>query len=139
MGTTAASLRASPGSNMESVLAEALAGAPGPRHRACCRGRGNRYPFDLAEPEAQRLRRIRERQGGSSIDTALDLYAMAQARSADGITRSAAEPLFERVDAALGDALLSLSYAVDLGDSQGTALSSPTSHAATIWIHRKSR
>jgi len=75
---------------------------------------GHDYRIDFVTPEAQRLRRIRERQGGVSIDDALDLYETAQGQDA-----AVATTLLEGVDVALGDALLAIAYAVDLGDPDG--------------------
>ncbi len=141
---------------------------------------GQRYRLDLSAAEMKRLSKIREKQGGPSIDLAVKLEDVAArlapptpdragaiaalkallpllATGRDGLgvwppgvpsqrpaaeivlrvvdelskpdagtdrkrLARAAEPLHEVADGALADALLSLAYAVDLGDPDGTVL-----------------
>ena len=101
------------GDGLEDALIDALAGSrtepPDP-----VSWEGHDYRIDLVTPEAERLRRIRERQGGVSIDDALDLYATALGQDA-----AVAKTLLEGVDVALADALLAIAYAIDLGDPNG--------------------
>jgi hypothetical protein len=56
---------------------------------------GGRYRFDLAAAESERLRRVRQRQGGYSLDAAVQLHSTARSLSAstldlDDITRLSA-------------------------------------------------
>jgi hypothetical protein len=120
-----------PRSGMEATLVDALAGVPGTVVPDLISWEGQQYRLDLVGPEAQRLRRIRERQIGTSIDAALDLYAAARGEFARGLASQSAELIVERADVALGEALLAMSYAVDLGDSQskpGLAISIARRH-----------
>ena len=43
---------------------------------------GGRYRFDLAAAESERLRRVRQRQGGYSLDAAVQLHSTARSLSA---------------------------------------------------------
>lgn len=109
------------GDDVEDILLEALAGGAGAIPARAVAWEGREYRFDLVTSEGRRLRGIRQRQDGPSIDLALDLHAIALALAAHPIVAHAADPLVEFVDAVLGDALLALSYAVDLGDAEGIA------------------
>jgi hypothetical protein len=80
------------GNDMEGVLLEALAGAPGKVSTSRVAWEGQLYRFDLVTSEARRLRRIRERQGGASIDVALDLHAIAQRLAAETIALNDIQP-----------------------------------------------
>jgi hypothetical protein len=173
-----------PAESAEEALVSALAG---PRDARAPRlvWEGQAYRVDFRAAEQRRLRAVREKQGGYSIDSALDLARVARslrsessggehiqaavarlqelaralppaparrpsgpfvpgvdppraipevvARAIDDLGRStrgheprrvarAASLLSEAGDTALAEALLSLVYAVDLGDPNGTAL-----------------
>jgi len=163
-----------------------LAGLAGPRNRAApvVTWEGDEYRVDFAAAELERLRLVREKQGGYSVDLALalldavrplssrpdaaDLRAVADSiRTADlefarelnrappdvlarnvdrprdaraamagAVTllaeaasrndlvggRRVAAQIGDVIDSVLGEALLSIAYAVDLGDPGGTAL-----------------
>lgn len=167
-------------SSLMLAMAGPLAGDRAPR----VDWEGTSYRLDLAYAEQHRLNDVREKQGGYTVDLALDLLRVADALNAPGldgdaldkiadnlagiaavrgaeldatfdvlppgvsaprrgreaIGRVAAElsqavrardarraarqagPLLEFVDIALGEALLSLAYAADIGDPLGTAL-----------------
>ena len=115
------------GGGVEAALLEALAGAPGaiPARRVGWEGR--QYRFDLVAFELRRLRRIREWQAGYSIDMELALQAIARmaavgpsaANDRQAAFARLSVSLFELVDVVLGEALLSLTYAVHSHESEG--------------------
>lgn len=63
---------------VERMLVEALAGAPGRIRATPVSWEGQRYLLDVVSSEALRLGPVRERQGGASIDIALDLHRLAE-------------------------------------------------------------
>jgi hypothetical protein len=78
----------------EHNLIAALAGPPLSAPRVV-EWEGAPYHFDLAAAEAERLRRVRRRQDGYTLDAALQLYSTARSLSAasidvEGIARGAA-------------------------------------------------
>jgi hypothetical protein len=74
---------------------------------------GRRYRIDPALPELERLRRVRQRQGVQPLDTAL-LVGVAATEDNRGTGG----------DQALADTLVSMVYAVYLGDPEGSAVTS---------------
>jgi hypothetical protein len=68
----------------EFVFTLALAGPPPPQPRRI-EWEGGRYRFDLAAAEAERLRRVRQRQGGYTLDAAVQLHQAAQSLGAPSI------------------------------------------------------
>jgi hypothetical protein len=78
----------------EHNLLTMLAG-PAPETPRTIDWEGGKYRFDLAAAEVERLRRARRRQGGYSLDAALQLFSTARSLSAatidlDGVKRGAA-------------------------------------------------
>ena len=71
---------------------------------------GLRYRADPGRAELARLVRVRARQGGAKLPEAL------------GLCRSSAQKKQDPCAAALGEALVSIVYAADLGDPDGPAL-----------------
>jgi hypothetical protein len=173
-----------PADNVEEALLDALAGP-----RALESGsltivswEGQQYRLDLTNTELRRLRRVREKQGGATVDLAVELDAAARTlvkpaltladihvamdeiaqvapklaamRTSDltmngaeawtrqsdvlgqlvkrlskinrekdaGTAARAAGPCEDIADRVLAEALLSLAYAMDLGDPDGTVL-----------------
>jgi len=86
---------------LESALLNSLAGPPAVRSRepALITWEGQRYRFDLAGAELRRLNRVREKQGGLTLDAAI-----------------------ANTDAALGHVLLSIAYAIEIADPDGAIL-----------------
>jgi len=86
---------------IEGALLSTLAGPPVVRSAApaLIAWEGQQYRFDLAGAELRRLRRIREKQGGLTLDAALG-----------------------KSDSALGEALLSIVYAIEITDPDGPIL-----------------
>ena len=89
---------------------------------------GARYRVDPASAELRRLGRVRERQGGLSLDAAL---AAAADGSADAVRRAGARPRASNnqhtgteAGKALADTLASILYAAYLGDPDGPAVTS---------------
>jgi hypothetical protein len=172
------------GEDAEDALIMALAG-PSPGAAAPrLAWEGERYRLDLAFAERQRLKAVRRKQAGYSVDAAFEIHAAARFLQADALTleqahavtlalttlldrassrlspagdvrpvgvdpprsasaaigrtleeleravrtrdlrraHRAADPLIEVVDHVLGEALLSLAYAADLGDPEGAAM-----------------
>jgi hypothetical protein len=79
---------------------------------------GRAYRVDATAAEQQRLRRIREREGGLSLEAALEACREA-AGSADSRAGKAARG---RADRGLADVLTSILYAAYLGEPDGPAL-----------------
>lgn len=75
---------------------------------------GRNYRVDPASAELDRLRLVRQRQGGPTLDVAL---ATATSATDEGRGTTAGE-------LALADALLSMVYAIHLGDPEGSAVTS---------------
>ena len=74
----------------EAAILDALAGVRRPaREAARVEWEGQRYRLDLAAAERRRLERVRERQGGDTIDLAMDLDAVARALGAAPLTLDA--------------------------------------------------
>ncbi len=98
-------VRALPAANHDAAddaILAVLAGVSGDRGAAQrITWEGRAYLVDPAAAELRRLRAVRERQGGRSLDAAI------------------------ASDASLADALTSLVYALHLGDPEGTAAMSP--------------
>ncbi|MQA30580.1 MAG: hypothetical protein GEU82_12225 [Luteitalea sp.] len=174
-----------PGASWEERVAAALAGPPAAASAARLFWEGQAYRIDLPFAERRRLEAVREKQGGHTVDVALDILAHARAlRSVTPTANSApsvaaamratatahraalgrpavnllaagvetppdgfewlikaagdvekigksgdlrrtariAGSISELADIVLGNALISLAYAVDLGDADGTAL-----------------
>jgi hypothetical protein len=90
------------GADFESAMLAALAGgrSPDPEGAVAVAWEGNAYRLDIAAAERRRLGRIREKQGGLSIDMAL---------SGAG-------------DEALADVLMAWTYAVSIADSNSPVL-----------------
>jgi hypothetical protein len=107
------------GAEMEPLLLSALAGPSSTVRRAPISWEGRQYRFDLVTPEAQRLRRIRDRLDAPSIDDVLSSLTAIRESADEG--EASEDELFDRVDVPLGEALLALAYAVDLGDPDGSA------------------
>jgi hypothetical protein len=68
----------------EFVLLTAL-GGPATPDAPTIEWEGGRYRLDLAAAEAERLRRVRQRQGGYILDAAVQLHSTAQSLSASSI------------------------------------------------------
>lgn len=73
---TAAAWRDSTG-DAETHLLDALAGLPVERSMPAVEWEGHRYRVDIRAAERTRLGRIRERQGGIGLQTALDVHRLA--------------------------------------------------------------
>ncbi len=172
------------GDDIEDRLIAGIAGPPSGSNAPRVFWEGQQYRLDLAAGERKRLRAIRVKQEGYSVDVAIELAAIAKTLAADPLTaetvRSMAEALGampskftrrlefspetrppgideprpakewlekvaedlskaarsgdmkraarvaaalnERIDDILGDALLSIAYAADLGDPDGPAM-----------------
>jgi hypothetical protein len=79
---------------------------------------GRAYRVDPTAAEQQRLRRVRERQGGESLEAALE-----SSREGPGAAESRAGKAGRvRGDRALAEVLTSILYAAYLGDPEGPAL-----------------
>jgi hypothetical protein len=174
-----------PGSGVEGRILAGLAGRPAGRAAPRVRWEGLEYRLDLAAAERHRLTRVREKQGGYSVDLAVALDGVVRTLSAPAATIDAAKaaasrlanlqsefglglrrtastvlppgveaprealevidrasqelaraiaagdvrraarvagPLAEFLDIVLGDALLSIAYAAEMGDPDGSAL-----------------
>jgi len=107
------------GDDVDTALLSALAGTSADVRRAPIAWEGRLYRFDLQAPEAQRLRRIRDRLDAPSIGAVLS--NMTAIRETTTAGEPANDDLFDRVDVPLGDALLALAYTVDLGDPDGSS------------------
>ncbi len=101
-------------STIDDVLLAGIAGPRRPTAAARVEWEGQRYVVDPGGAELQRLRRARDRQEAVTLTAAIG--AASTARRASGAAPSQA------ADAQLGRALLSLAYACDLGDPDGTIL-----------------
>jgi hypothetical protein len=78
----------------EHALVVALAG-PARSDAPVVEWEGGRYRFDPSAAESERLRRVRERQGGYTLDTAVQLHSTARSLSVssidlDGVARGSA-------------------------------------------------
>ncbi len=183
-GPLAAAIK--PGESTEAAVLAAMSGPPsgdGPIARLVT-WEGQPYRLDLGAAERQRLKTVRQKQEGASLDTALDLAVAARALAAETITAAEVEaiaakltdtipdlrrrlrdseeavpagvglgpnarevvrkvaeeleksirekelkrvarigePLIELSDSVLADVLMSIAYAADLGDPDGTVL-----------------
>lgn len=172
------------GDSAEARLTLGLSGAANLTSNPRIEWEGQQYRLDFGAANARRLHAVREKQGGNSIDEALELARLSghgapPAAGADGHARAhalrslasrfeqrsknaladlmapgvsapaaareridralgdldrvderrepdravrAVQPLVETADTVLSEALLSLVYAVDIGDPDGTAL-----------------
>ena len=91
--------------SLETLLLIALSGGPGrPLDAPAIEWEGNRYRLDIGTTEHRRISRIREKQGGLSIDAALA----------------------KATDEAVADALVSWVYAISIGDLDSPVLLSGT-------------
>ena len=111
-----------------SVLAAIAGVKPAEEPASLIQWEGSRYRVDPAGAELRRLWRVRERQGGLSLDAALDAVGDA---GADPARRGGARPGAPNdrqtaTDAgrALADTLASILYAAHLGDPDGPAVTS---------------
>ena len=120
-----------------SVLAAMAGVSPSDEPAPVIQWEGARYRVDPAAAELRRLWRVRERQGGLSLDAALaagtDGYADTARRGSArpsagnaGARPSAAKDSHTRTEAgrALADTLTSILYAAYLGDPDGPAVTS---------------
>jgi hypothetical protein len=85
---------------------------------------GRAYRVDPTAAEHQRLHRVRQRQGGSTLDAALE--ATEEPSSASGAHvagKAAGRDARIRAERALADTLTSILYAAYLGEPDGAALS----------------
>ncbi len=104
-------------SSEDAVLA-AIAGVPeASASLATIEWEGRRYRVDPASAELNRLQRVRERQGGLTLDAALSAFNNLPER--DRRQRQAAD-----AGQALADTLTSIVYAIHLGDPDGAAVTS---------------
>src|SRR5206468_3511949 len=69
----------------EQAILAALAGRPDPAAPAVS-WEGQQYRLDLAAAELRRLRRVRDKQGGATVDDACALDVTAQALRREGVT-----------------------------------------------------
>lgn len=99
---------------LEAAVLAGMAGLVPDRTLAEVDWEGRRYRVDPATAEMRRLRRVRQRQGGPTLDAALQ--GVAAATPGD---RTASDPA-----RALGDTLASILYAGHLGDPEGQAVTS---------------
>ena len=99
----------------EEALLAAMAGSRRTRHDApVIEWEGQRYSVDPPAAELRRLRRVRERQGGSTLDAALAAVLDGKPAGERGRGKN------PRV--LLTETLVSLLYAAHLGDPDGQAL-----------------
>jgi len=99
----------------EETLLAAIAGAHDMRRSLpSVAWEGKNYRVDPASAEFDRLRLVRQRQGGPTLDAAL---STGTGGTDEGHGNSDGEQ-------ALADALLSMVYAIHLGDSEGSAVTS---------------
>lgn len=111
----------------EATVLAAMAGADRVAHAATIEWEGSRYRVDPSGAELRRLRRVREQQGGLSIDAALaaaagqGIAAPATGGRADASKRATAAAAADR---AVADTLSSVLYAAYLGDPDGQAVTS---------------
>ena len=103
-------------SSLESAVLAGMAGWKG-HSTATVEWEGRRYRVSPPEAEFGRLRRVRSRQGGPSLD---DVIAVRGATNGDR-GKNDANQRRERVKA-LNEVLASIVYAAYLGDPKGTAL-----------------
>jgi hypothetical protein len=78
---------------------------------------GHQYRVDPAQAELRRLRLVRQRQGGSSLDDAIAAAARETRGTQSAGKRTEAEPV-------LADTLTAIVYAAYLGDPDGDAVTS---------------
>jgi hypothetical protein len=106
-------------SSLEETILAALAGIARPADASpVVEWEGRRYSVDPASAELGRLRLVRERQGGPTLDFALSAVLEANTHSdREGQTSLDAE-------LALADTLVTIVYAVYLGDPGGAAVTS---------------
>jgi hypothetical protein len=89
------------GTDLEELLLQAVAGAPGGGNSGVrVEWEGDVYRLDLAASEERRLRRVREKQGGLSLD----------------------EALARGTDEALADVLMAWTYALSISDPDSPVL-----------------
>ncbi len=89
--TPASSNAGSPGSAEAAIIA-ALSGKANDPSAPRIQWEGQQYRLDFAAAEARRLRLVRERQGGASLDVALDLARLAGGAPAAPMTTGGARP-----------------------------------------------
>ena len=100
-------------SSAEERLLAAIAGAAAtPEALPTIKWEGRSYRVDPGFAELRRLRRIRQVQGGPTLDSALSLADVSPADAAAAPDRS------------LADTLMSIVYAVHLGDPEASAVTS---------------
>jgi hypothetical protein len=102
--------------SLEAAILSAMAGPSTPATAAAIEWEGQRYRVDPAGAERRRLREIRRRQAGSSIDAAIE----AAIGREDELRRRIDQVAEQR----LADALASVLYASYLGDPSGQAVTS---------------
>lgn len=104
-------------SSVETAVLAAMSGWRGENSGATVEWEGRRYRVNPAEAEFGRLRRIRSRQGGPSLD---DVVAAPKTTNGD---RGKSDSNLRRERArTLAEVLTSILYAAHLGDPRGTAL-----------------
>ena len=109
------------------LAAMAGTGTNGDAHPATIEWEGRRYRVDPSGAELRRLRRVREQQGGLSIDAALAAGAgQGTAPPATGGRNEASRlaTAAAAADRAVADTLSSVLYAAYLGDPGGPAVTS---------------
>jgi hypothetical protein len=97
---------------METAILGMIAGTRANRPRALVEWEGRPYHVDPAAAELMRLRRVRERQGGLSIDEAV---APLTKETRGDLTKART---------AFADTLMTVLYAAHIGDPEGPALAS---------------
>lgn len=109
---------ADPQNTEETVLAAMAGVSNGAASCPIVEWEGRRYRVDPAQAELRRLRLVRQRQGGSSLD---DAMAAAVGRETSGSQGEGRRTEAERV---LADTLTAIVYAAYLGDPDGAAVTS---------------
>jgi hypothetical protein len=112
--------------SIEDGLLLAMAG-PAPAARAetkdtVIQWEGRSYRVDPAAGELQRLRRIRERQGGLTLEAALESFREGAGADPPKGVKSSNRDARIRADRGLADVLASILYAAYLGEPDGPAV-----------------
>ncbi len=112
--------------SLEDDLLLAMAGpAPTPASRTerIVQWEGRAYRVDPAAAEQQRLRRVRQRQGGATLEHALEAFREVPGSAAPAAGKAPSRNARVRSEQALAEVLTSILYAAYLGEPDGPAVS----------------